>query len=493
MIVMDAVRAENLSIYGYGKPTTPNLERHADRFAIYENAITAAPWTLPSTTSLFTGTYSSTHRLVIDGDRLSGRFTTLAELLKDDGYRTAKVTGTVPYVSDFSGLDRGFGHAFEPPPPAVRRWWRTLKRRRVADRPNAMREGLDLGLDLEEEHTVTAGNGLTARARYWMTGLMDVGADQCLREARRIWKEPGEEPRFIYVHLQETHAPYRPPHRFRRRFIRPELHRRNFGAINQRPNPHDVGIIKQSAEEYEILTGLYDGCIAYLDDRIGALLDDLARTPEFDDSLIVVTADHGDCLGRHGVLGHQFVVYDALTHIPWLVKWPADIGVHGRRKELVQNTDFAPTVCALLGVEPRHEYEGIDILNGERAAAISELLKPFGQSAVKQRLHERAPHWRRAALAARSRSHKLIVYSNDQPDEFFDLAQDPTESVNLLERGGLSGMRARAHEALCAEVESRRSIWREAAAEIDRRVFEGDENEIDPEVEERLRALGYLD
>ena len=494
VVIFDAARAEDFSVYGYPKPTTPNLERYADRMAVYRQCVSAAMWTMPSSAGLFTGTYPSTHRLVIDGDRLDDRFVTLAELLRRHDYFTAKVTGVVPYVSDFSGLDRGFDYSFEPPPPRLRRWRRQLLRRKAAARGTERREGLDLGLDITAEAAMAAQGGFKNRLRYWATGFVDCGAKACVDHVRDLWERESSRPKFIYMHLQETHAEYRPPHRHRRCFMPSHLRHRNFAAINQRPNPHDVGLVRMTEEDYEILTGLYDGCIAYLDEQAGRLLDFLSQRPDFDETMIVFAADHGDCVGRHGILGHQFVLYDELIHIPWLVKWPRPVGLTGASDRLVQNTDLLPTICGLLDVERPAQCEGIDILREEREVAYAELLKPFGQSAVKQGLHELAPQYRRAVLAARSTTHKLIAYSNDRRDEFYDLASDPRETRNLLETG-ITGRHVAESTRLRAALEAWRPRWKDAAEYVDDRIFggTGESKNIAPEVEERLRALGYID
>lgn len=497
LIVLDAARAEDFSILGYGKPTTPNLERYEDQLACYSNCISAATWTLPSTTGLFTGTYPSTHRLVIDGDRLHPKFATLPEILAGRGYFTSKVTGQVPYVSSFSGLDRGFREEFEPEAGPFREWWRSRRRKGAGSGGGAAREGVDLGLDLKTEAQMNAQAGFTWRAKFWASGFVDSGARACFDHVRSIWQAHSESPRFVYMHLQETHAEYRPPHRYRKKFVPRDLRGRNFAAINQRPNPHAVGLVKMTEEDYAILTGLYDGCIAYLDEQIGKLLDEISRRPDFDDTMVIVTSDHGDCIGRHGVLGHQFVCYEELVRIPWIVKWPKSVGVTGTRDDLVQNVDFVATLAELVGFRRPDECEGIDILNETREVAVSELLKPFGRSAIQQGLHTMAPHYHRAVLAVRSKGHKLIRYSNHQPDEFFDLNSDVRESKNLLsESGGLSVKNERNAEAfdlLRARLSELEPRWRAAAGEINDRLFGEEVEDISPEVEERLRALGYLD
>jgi|GEM_PF-909498 len=501
-VLLDAARAENFSVYGYPKPTTPHLERLASQLAFYESCVSAATWTLPSTASLFTGTYPSTHRLVIDGDRLGAHFASLPEILQRRGYATHKVTGLVPYVSDFSGLDRGFDTSWEAPPPTWRVWLDRIRRKRplpsepgqeaaVADAPDLAR--IDHGLSLEEEaraHLEARGT-LRGRLSFLLSGFYDDGGGACLRRAGELLAGETERPKFVYVHLQETHGEYRPPRRFRKRFIPRELHGKNWAAVNQRPNLHAVGLAPMDEEDYAILEGLYDGCIAYMDEQLGALLDQLARSPRWDDTLVIITADHGDCIGRHGVLGHQFVCYEELLRIPWIVKWPKSVGITGRQTQLVQNVDLLPTICGLLGEEIPEQVEAIDVLSQSREFAWAELLKPFGVTAVKQGLHELAPHYDRAVLAGRGERYKRIAYSNDQPDELYDLREDPREGNDLLRASGpeLDPEAKKLTEAL----EAWTPRWREAADEIARRIRAGDGGEMSADVEQKLRALGYLD
>lgn len=510
IIVFDAARAENFSAYGYGRPTTPNLSRWSDRMSVFDQCISAATWTLPSTAGLFTGTHESTHGLVLDGDRLRPDFITMAEMLKSQGYFTAKVTGEVPYVSGFSGLDRGFMHNFEPPPSAARRFLRALRRKKAKKQGVQRREGVDLGLDIRTEAAMASKGGFRNRLRYWGTGFTDCGASACFQHVRRLWQEKSGQPKFVYMHLQETHAEYRPPHRYRRRYMDPRLRRRNFAAINQRPNPHDAGLVKMTEEEYEILTGLYDGCIAYLDEQAGRFLDDLSRDREFDETLVILTADHGDCLGRHGVLGHQFVCYDALVRIPWFVKWPASAAAAGGLKpghaaRLVQNVDLLPTVCEVTGAPRPAHCEGRSMISdAPRETAVSENLKPFGVSAIKQGLHTLVPHLNRAVLSVRSTTHKIVAYSNNAPEEFYDLRTDPKESCNLLAasggEGAARGIDENALTKLRSVMETWKPRWRAAAQKVSDQVFKdaadptGAMNaDIDPEIAERLRSLGYLD
>ncbi|MCB9915594.1 MAG: sulfatase-like hydrolase/transferase, partial [Planctomycetes bacterium] len=399
--------------------------------------------------------------------------------------------------SDFSGLDRGFGESWEPPPP---RWRRVLDKVRggrsaapsqaQSDEPEM--ERIDHDLSLEAEAQLHARASLRGKLSFWASGFYDDGGAACFRRASELLRGPADAPRFVYMHLQETHGEYRPPHRFRKRFVPRELHGRSFAAVNQRPNPHAVGLVEMSAEDFEILRGLYDGAIAYMDEQLGRLFDELRKSPRWDDTLVIVTADHGDCVGRHGVLGHQFVCYEELLRIPWIVKWPRAVGLTGRRTELVQNVDLLPALCGLLGLERPPQVEAIDWLNETREFAYAELLKPFGVTAVKQGLHELAPHYNRAVLAVRSRRYKWITYSNHQRDELYDLAADPRESRNLLGYGAGGELDAEAR-ALEAAVAAWRPRWADAAADVERRIFSGEAAQVSAEVEEKLRALGYLD
>jgi arylsulfatase A-like enzyme len=503
-ILLDAARAENFSVYGYDRPTTPQLERLSSQLAFYDACSSAATWTLPSTASLFTGTYPSEHRLVIDGDRLDDRYASLPEILQQQGYATDKVTGVVPYVSDFSGLDRGFDRSWEAPPPSWRGWLDRIRRKRssppapqeqaaVADAPDLARIDHGMSLEAEAQAHLHARGTMRGRLSFLLSGFYDDGGGSCLRRVREIWDEKSEKPRFVYVHMQETHGEYRPPHRFRKRFVPRELHGKNWAAVNQRPNLHAVGLAPMSEEDFAILGGLYDGCIAYMDEQLGILFDQLSKTPKWDNTLVIITADHGDCIGRHGVLGHQFVCYEELLRIPWIVKWPRSIGITGRRPELVQNVDLLPTICGMLGLEIPDQVEAIDMLNATREYAWAELLKPFGVTAVKQGLHELAPQYNRAVLTGRSARYKWHTYSNHQRDELYDLGLDAREANNLIGYGGSEqGLDAEAR-GLGEALEAWKPRWMEAAGEIASRILAGEGGEMSSEVEEKLRALGYLD
>jgi arylsulfatase A-like enzyme len=493
-IVLDAARAENFSLYGYERRTTPHLERLAESLAWYENCTSAATWTLPSTASLFTGTYNSHHRLVMDGDRLAEDYASLPEILQSAGYSTSKVTSVVPYVSDFSGLDRGFAFNWEPPPP---RWRTLLKRVRGSAPPQAQAdcssmERIDHDLSVEAEAQLHARSSLRGKLSFYASGFYDDGGAACFRRVRELWREPHDAPRFVYMHLQETHGEYRPPHRYRKRFVPRELHKKSFAAINQRPNPHAVGLVDMTEEDFEVLRGLYDGAIAYMDEQLGALLDDLASQPGWDDTLVIITADHGDCVGRHGVLGHQFVCYEELLRIPWIVKWPRSVGILGAQSQLIQNVDLLPTLCGLLGLERPAQVESIDYLREQREFAYAELLKPFGVTAVKQGLHELAPHYNRAVLAVRSQRYKWHTFSNHQRDELYDLHSDPLEEQNLMGYGSKFQLDAEAR-SLEAAMEAWKPRWKSAADDIEARVFSGESAAVSSDVEAKLRALGYLD
>lgn len=494
ILVCDAARAENFSVLGYDRPTTPNLQRWADRLALYDQCISAAMWTLPSTSSLFTGTYPSRHGLVIDGDRLSRQFITLPEWLRSAGYLTAKVTGQVPYVSDFTGLDRGFDHQYEAPVDKWRQMWRSWRRRlRGKSGGGQTHIGVDLGLDLKAESDAAKRKTISNRMRYWLTGFADCGAAACCDEVRRLWQTHTDQPKCVYVHMQETHAEYRPLHRYRKRFLPDDLRSANLAQINQRPNPHDVGLVQMTPDDYRALTALYDGCIAYLDEQIGRLLDDLAKTPDFDDTLVIVTADHGDCLGRHGILGHQFVLYDDLIRIPWLVKYPKNAAASGLNHALIQNVDLISTLGPMLNLDTPAQCEGINVLADSRDLAYAELLKPFGGSAIRQGLPAQAPQYDRAVLAVRSATHKFIEHSNQAPAELYDLSADPHETTNLLADPSADNDQPGV-QAVLDGAKSWRLRWADAAKRVqDRLQGEDAQAQIAPEVEERLRALGYLD
>ena len=253
LIILDTVRAANLSLYGYGRPTTPNLERWAKRGVVFQQAFSTAPWTLPSHSSLFTGLWP--HQLTANWRiPLSDSAQTLAEVFRARGYNTAGFVANTNYAGRDSGLGRGFIEYSD--------FRQTIKQFFYASSLGQIVEGLKEG-----------------RAPYYpwshRKGARQVSADFLNWQAKN-----SNRPFFVFLNYFDAHAPYLPPRQFREKFTH--------------SNRSIAG---------------YDGAIAFLDEQLNGLFEEMDHRGVLDNTLVIVTSDHGELLGEHGLQSHGISLY----------------------------------------------------------------------------------------------------------------------------------------------------------------------------------------
>jgi hypothetical protein len=305
LIILDTVRAESLSLYGYARPTTPKLEQWASRGVVFENAISSSSWTLPSHASLFTGRFH--HE--VSADRLTpldDTYPTLAEILSEHGYATAAFAANFTYVSEGTGLARGFAR-FEDFPVT---WGRFF---------------ISSWLCRE-----IAGRLLSLNQRPWRTGpkTAEHNTDDFL-----TWSEErgGDRPFFAFLNYLDAHAPYVSPQRFRERF------------------PSDQGAVLRIVEgitETDLVgtVAAYDAAIAYLDEQVDRLLRAMEERGTLDDTWVIVSSDHGELFGEHGLQGHGNALYLPVVRIPMLVIPPGGLARTVSVPDWVGLTDLAATI-----------------------------------------------------------------------------------------------------------------------------------------------------
>jgi hypothetical protein len=295
LISIDALRADQLGPYGYGRPTTPFLDRLAERSTVFENAFAQVPATLPSHMSMFTGLYPSEHQVQPPSSVLSDQIRTLPEILRKAGFRTFGHTEG-GYVQGGYGFARGFEE------------W--------TDTPYAH--------DTDVERTFQAGLDSLARVK------------------------PGER-FFLFLHSYTVHDPYDPPPAYR---DLPWMGPRPAGAFDPSgPNFASFNQRRLAAKPAAIewYRGLYDAGIRYLDDRLAAFFAELERSGLSEDTLVILTSDHGEEFGEHGYLVHT-QAYPECLRIPLIVVAPGRPGARVAR--VVETVDFAPTLYELTGVAP---------------------------------------------------------------------------------------------------------------------------------------------
>ncbi len=317
LLILDTVRALDLSVYGYDRPTTPSLEHLAARGVTFDHAISPAPWTLASHAAIFTGRHPSELSASWEAP-LDRRFPTLAEAFRDRGYLTTGFAANIVYVSDESGLARGFAHY-----DAVRVTpWTIALSARI------------LNYILETD-LVRGLPGL--RDLLWRRGAGE------LRVTIADWlaSHPGR-PWFAFANFYDAHNPYLPPAPWDTLFL---------GRVPWRErNPWVRQTEPLSVAQAKIERDAYDGTLAYLDHELGAMLDDMEARGLLRNTIVIVTADHGEEFGEHGLLGHGNSLYLQSVHVPLIVAWPGRIPAGRRIESTVSLSDLAATALDLAGL-----------------------------------------------------------------------------------------------------------------------------------------------
>lgn len=464
LIVLDTLRAREVSCYGYPQQTTPHLDTFAREAVLYANVLASGNWSLPSHASLFTGLYPSRHGAHLPSDPepdalpppslLAPEPHTLAEILSDQGYATALVSANFGVLSRFLGLQQGF--RYTEARPAVRAGYRPLLLR-VRERLPAWRV---FGPALEWLATpYRPAEEITNSSRDWI----------------RSGPRPGQ-PYFLCVNYMDAHEPHVPRGPFGERFAAassPSHAPRHALSVADRRRVA-MGQRRVSPEEARRLVEEYDAAVAYLDSHVGRLLDVLRARPDYANTWIFVTSDHGEALGEHQSLGHGQTLYQEILHVPLLVRYPDGWGPSPGTRDArpAQLVDIVPTVLQALGIAAPAPLDGVP-LGGGREVMLAE---DFPPSWPVSQSHRHGGGSRAIVVAGLK-----YLRNDDGTEELYDLGRDPLEERNLAETRpeAVAGLRARLEE------------WARVAAKAE--PPPALREPLPPEVEEGLRALGYME
>lgn len=457
LIVMDAARADHLSCYGYQRPTTPHIDRVAAGGVLYEKAISAAVWTVPSHASLFTGQYPSGHGLRGRNLKLRSGIPTLAEFLAGQGYQTLGLTANA-LIGPATGLARGFHQLRDV-------------RNLVQDNPN----GADGWRRIVNALYRRVYFGPRPHRETWF----DNGAWRINVDMKRWLKSRGGEKRpfFIFANYMEPHLRYHPPRAFRERFLTP-AQRKRWRRVNQNAWKFMSGDVSMSEADWDVLIALYDAELAYLDMRLGQLVDALRSHGLLDNTLLIITADHGENLGEHGLMDHQYCVYDTLIRVPLIIRYPQRFPAGVRVSELVQTVDIFPTLVQLVESETSLSDRSLlpeRLQKAPREFTVTEYLAPQLHSFRREDVAY-DEYFARQLRALRTDRHKYI-WASDGRHELYDLNDDPGETQNLINDD----------PETAAQLATRLEQW------LDKFAAEAyEETAVDEEIIRRLEALGYI-
>ncbi|MCB9663414.1 MAG: sulfatase [Alphaproteobacteria bacterium] len=478
LVVWDTVRADHLSAYGYDRPTSPRLAALAEEGVLYERAVSPGMWTVPSHASLFTGVPVRTHGTDAQHKWLDHRFTTLAEHFGGHGYDTWLFSAN-PYLSTHTNLTQGFDEVEHPWSP---RW-------KAAAREATM------GKLLPED----ASNTLAPR---WVPTIYPTGrskdrvkdAGPVAADALLAWlggRSDTSRPWLATLNYMEAHVP-RVPSRASREalFDASRIHQQltldqSFGNLLA----YTLGKHAYTAEEIEVIASTYDAAVRDVDAALGVLLDRLEGQGLLDDTIVVVTSDHGEHLGEHHRIGHKFSVYAPLVRVPLVVRWPK--GLPPARVAQVVSTLAVPnTVADLAGLPPLPDATlgSLRALDAQPDEAFSELLHATPQALERVgKIHPEldwAP-WLRTYQAVEVVDAKCIERSDDAR-ELYALPDDPLETQDL------SATDPERAATVCGRLEA----WRGRVPPYDPGLAGPDDNPtlaLDAATRARLEVLGYLD
>jgi arylsulfatase A-like enzyme len=461
LIVMDCVRADHFSCYGYHRPTTPNIDRVADQGVRFATAIAPAAWTVPTIASMFTGTYPPTHNAVNGHAYLDNRLYTLAELLGALGYRTIGF-GNNGWVSHSAGMSRGF-HIFKE-----NFRWPGRKMTHLAMR-------------------------LFYKAFLLTRGVKFKGAYDTNRAIRSWLKHHHDDsaPFFLFVHYNEAHAPYRPPARYARRFLN-NVSWTEARKVNQDHAAYHSGYAPMGSREFKILRALYDGEIAYLDGQMQMIFQALTDLDIIDETVLIITADHGDNQGEHNLMDHKYCLYDTLIHVPLIIRYPPLLPTGLVINQTVQTVDIFPTIMDILNVERAdlaRQFQGYSLLPeklphrpAQFAVAERRNFSPrLGETFAKYPDFDYTVY-ERDQTAIRTMTHKYI-WASDGRDELYEIAVDPGEKHNMIAD---HPEQVRALRKMLSE-----HLERVSADGLPEPVVDG-MPEMDEQIIEHLRDLGYI-
>lgn len=412
IVVVDTLRADHLGLYGYERQTSPHIDALAQRAVVFDTMYSQAPWTKPSVASIFTSLYPVQHQVLREGtdNQLAPAIETLAEILQKHGYRTAAVSEN-PHVQRATGFDQGFDH---------------------------------------------------------FTGIRGYKGDsgQFMRKAKSWLMEDSEKPFFLYVHLLDPHGPYAPddPGAFLDGLETSQPLVRE-GKVGKIVDGESLAV-PLSAGDVAYLEALYDAEIREIDEAIGGLVEVLETRGLLENTVVVLTSDHGEEFLEHGAIKHGYHLYEESVRVPLVLLVP---GLEARRVDdtLAQHIDLAPTLLDLVGIPIPDHFQGRSLrraLAGEADAGGIVFV---------------ATSWRNVErVAIRAGDWKLVQHRDQDRLDLYRLSQDPGEQNDV------SAEHADVTRRLLEEYEA-------ATRPIRGLSLEGGDGARDPEIEDALRAIGY--
>ncbi len=474
---MDTARAEE-----FGEQTSfETYSELANAGTHYTNSYASAPWTLPSHAALFTATYSSRHGAHAGHKHLNEDLTRLSEAFSQSGYQTVGFSNNT-WVSGEFGFQRGFDNFLKG--------WQYIQSEN--DLSDIAREKEGLNQVLAAMPRIIQGNPIVnvANTVYgkFIHKQSDYGANRTNSRFKKwLSNRETEQPFFTFINYLEPHLEYQPPKAHAERYLPEDVPYEEALSISQDAWAYISGKNSLDERDFKILKSLYRAEIAYVDDRINELQTMLQEAGEWEDTVFVITGDHGENIGDHGFMDHQYCLYDTLLHVPLVIHGGEFTG-GDTVNDLVQLTDLGPTLLDAAGIDApkfREQAQGRslhpDANTSDREFAFAEYMAPQpSMEALEQRvgtLPESVREYDRSLRVVRTEKWKLIRGS-DGLIELYNVDDDPKETENVADE----------NPDQVSTLESKLDEWLAS--------FEHAENDKEVSMREqtkqRLEDLGYI-
>jgi arylsulfatase A-like enzyme len=433
LIAVDTLRADHLSAYGYQASTTPTFDRLASDGTRFAKAYAQASWTRPSFGTIFTSLYPSSHRAIHKADALPDAVVTLAEVMQGAGYQTVGFANNIN-VAPLFGFQQGFDQYVFLEPEFFFGATESAAQLTIYNQLRLIRERF-ISKKKWVENYYQPADVVSKHGLDWLAA-----------------RDP-QRPFFMFLHYMEPHDPY---------FVHPYNGEAYARVANPNPDP-------SLADKYR---AAYDGAIKFLDDELAKLFAELKKQGLYDESLIVLTADHGEEFHEHGGWWHGTTLYDEQLAVPLLIKAPKGGPSGIVNDHVVSSLDIAPTIIATAGLAVPKTMIGKALGLGADAGAPRD--HAFAESELEGN----------SLQAYRSGGMKVIHANPGNPrglpeHQLFDVASDPGEQKDLISTQSEVANKLTAD--MCTVQSHAESIAVQSTG-----------TSIDAASEERLRALGYV-
>lgn len=433
LISLDSLRADHVGCYGYERDTSPTLDKLADEGIRFSNAISTSSWTLPTHLTMFTARYQTSHGVMHDTTTLASSVPTLGEIMKAGGYNTAGfISG--PYVAGHYGYSRGMDTYVD----------------------------LSQGYDHRREARATvASPAINDSALAWLA-------------------DNHEEPFFLFLHYFDIHYDFIPPAPYDTMFD-PDYTGTMDGTgfierkdVNADMDPRDLEHIK----------ALYDGEIRFTDAHVAKILEKLESYGVLDNTLVLLVSDHGDEFFEHGNKGHHRTVYDEVLRVPFIARLPESKRAGTVVEQQVSLVDVMPSILDVVGLPGPEDMEGQSVFRLEETAPRKAIYAEFFD---KRGFNVQVA--RRTEDTKTIQHFNRITHPNGGEIELYRHSDDRDELKNLQEDASEQGLLQSELSQTRAWLNDRWTAYRGFQS---RREDTGQGVEIDDEMAERLKSLGYM-